>query len=79
MTVENWTEWSTHRLDIEELKKTFLKGMDVSNVSSITDLTNPTPPFHQFILSTLKETERILDDKYSELFGDRSELSMNVP
>ena len=79
MTVENWTEWSTHLLDTNMMKKTILQGIDVPNPSSHADLDNPTPPFHQFILSTLAETERLLDDKYAELYSERSELSMNVP
>ena len=78
-TFFNWTDWATHKINVADHKAAVLKAIKIEEASDFHSyLSVPFPPFHQFILAALSQTEILLDEKYTELFGDRSEISLGI-
>ena len=78
MSLDNWSEFSAEKQNVDDLKSVILSRVQTVNASVDASLDNPRPPFHRFVQSALEQTENLLDEKYAELFGDRSEISMDV-
>ena len=78
MSLDNWSEFSAEKQNVDDLKSVILSRVQTVNASVDASLDNPRPPFHRFVQTALEQTENLLDEKYAELFGDRSEISMDV-
>lgn len=79
MLISDWTEFSSYNVDLAEFRTAVLSNVNIEDTFQTAAAESSFPQFHRFILNVLNETEKLLDDDYARLYGDRSEMSLDIP
>ena len=80
MILSHWTDYSSQVVDLAEFKTSILSNINIESAFNAASAENLAyPRFHRFVRDALTETEKLLDNDYARLYGDRSEMSLDIP